>query len=342
MAKEIISDSNLLESLFGKKDSNFLNDTDRKYEALQSTLEEQRALKIDVIEKGCHCQEKVECEKCLDFNIEEIHHMMTIIKELNQAVIRLIVNMEIDTKYKSQEVMQTEIFIKDKIEEYVQIEKNVNKMISKGHKLANKVVKMKGEAYSSEVLDQVAGEDIVFDYVPQNESASVQLQVEQPAKRRRSGSALSSVKAIVERETQEVEHQVKGNDTLLISEKEEKVFLPYTIDELNQYLCSYPQEYKGYEDVIEKEFVLPLDGFVRNQSVSRFKETYHLVRNKEMRSMIEAMKVSSKLMFQYDVNPAVIAACKSKKELNQYMHCIEQNKLEDFSCFKIKFDLNLL
>ena len=69
---------------------------------------------------------------------------------------------------------------------------------------------------------------------------------------------------------------------------------------------------------------------------------YELIRNKEDKTMVEAMKLSTKYMFKYELNPAIIAACDSKKQFDKYMKCLEENKLEEFDLFDIKYELNLL
>ena len=55
------------------------------------------------------------------------------------------------------------------------------------------------------------------------------------------------------------------NTTLIISEKENKVYLPYKRTELKAYMSQYPTEYYSYKNVIEKEFILPLNYFITHQ-----------------------------------------------------------------------------
>ena len=53
----------------------------------------------------------------------------------------------------------------------------------------------------------------------------------------------------------------QDNKILLISEKEQQVFLPYTLKELEDYLDQFPDAYSSIDDVIKKEFVLTLQAF---------------------------------------------------------------------------------
>ncbi len=129
------------------------------------------------------------------------------------------------------------------------------------------------------------------------------------------------------------------NKVLIISEKENKVYLPYKKTELKAYLSQYPTSYYSYKNVIEKEFILPLNYFMNNPSMARFRETYSLYRDREATSVIEALKKALSLAFKSELNPAVIAACKTKKQLNNFILCLDENKLNDFSDFEIIYDV---
>lgn len=131
---------------------------------------------------------------------------------------------------------------------------------------------------------------------------------------------------------------VEDNDTLLISEKEGKVFLPYTVKDLNAYLVEYPDEYKSLSDVVNQEYIISMDEY-KNQSISRFKEMYSLMRDVEMKSIIESFKKAFEIMFDTRVNPAIIAACRSEEQIKNYVHCLERNDLSSFKDFKIVFDM---
>ena len=138
------------------------------------------------------------------------------------------------------------------------------------------------------------------------------------------------------------EKTFEDNDTLLISEKLKKVFLPFSKHEILLYLEQYPDSYKSYEDVINKEFVLSLDYYMKHPVVARFREAYSLVRDRESKSVLDAFKFAVDIMFHYSLNPIIIAACKTKEQLEDYMDCLEKNKLDEFKDFKIKFEVNPL
>ena len=83
---------------------------------------------------------------------------------------------------------------------------------------------------------------------------------------------------------------IQNNNTLIISEKDNKVFLPYTVSEIQSYMEKYPKEYKSLEYVINKEFILPLDYYTKHPSLARFREAYSLIRDREAKSVFDALK----------------------------------------------------
>lgn len=129
------------------------------------------------------------------------------------------------------------------------------------------------------------------------------------------------------------------NKTLIISEKENKVYLPYKKTELKAYMSQYPLSYYSYKNVIEKEFILPLNYFMNNPSLARFRETYSLYRDREASSPFEAIQKALSLTFKSELNPAIIAACKTKKQLNNYLLCLADNKISEFQDFEILYDI---
>lgn len=135
------------------------------------------------------------------------------------------------------------------------------------------------------------------------------------------------------------EENIQENHTLIVSEKLKKVFLPYTKHEISLYLEQYPNSYTSYQDVIEKEFVLSLDYYMKHPVVARFREAYSLIRDRESKSVIDAFKFALDNMFRYELNPVIIAACKTQEQLEHYLNCLEKNKLEDFKDFEIKFEV---
>ncbi len=130
-------------------------------------------------------------------------------------------------------------------------------------------------------------------------------------------------------------------DTLFISERENKVVFPYKISELQQIYDSNPSKYSSLLDVAKDYFAKPLDDY-KFAPFARFREAYKLVIERAHGNKIAAVKLAKELFSNYNLNPAVIAACKSLRELDVYLSCLEYDELEDFHFFKVAYDVNPL
>lgn len=129
-----------------------------------------------------------------------------------------------------------------------------------------------------------------------------------------------------------IENNLEDNNTLIISEEDGKVYLPYSKDEIKNEVL----QNKGTKisEVIEDKYILPLDKY-KNSMRARFREGYNLMYKKEGKSKKSAIMLGIELMFETNLHPAIISACKNLEELDIYLDCLEDNELEKFSCFKI-------
>lgn len=132
---------------------------------------------------------------------------------------------------------------------------------------------------------------------------------------------------------------IANNKILIISELEGKVYLPYTIDELEEYMRSYPADYKTIEDVVRREFIVDYKKFFEEPAKSRFLETYTLIRNREGKSFIVSVLYALKMMFYKNINAAIIASCKNEIELNNYLYFLKSKRTDLFEHFKIVYDM---
>ena len=129
-----------------------------------------------------------------------------------------------------------------------------------------------------------------------------------------------------------IENNLEDNKTLIISEEDGKVYLPYTKAEIKNEIL----EHKGTKisDLIEEKYICSLDKY-KNAIRARFREGYNLMYKKEGKSRRSAVLLGIELMFETNLHPAIISACKNLEELDIYLDCLEDNELEKFSCFKI-------
>lgn len=127
-------------------------------------------------------------------------------------------------------------------------------------------------------------------------------------------------------------------NTLIISETNKTVTLPYKISELKNLLRNNSEKYNSLSDIILDKYTIPISEY-KFSALSRFKEAYRLIINKEHGSKKQALNLAFELFSNYNLHPAIITACKNLNELDIYLSCLEFNELEDFRFFKIVYDV---
>lgn len=131
-------------------------------------------------------------------------------------------------------------------------------------------------------------------------------------------------------------NEITDNNTLVISEIQSKVFLPYTVNDL-QKILDENKNYSNMQEIIEDVYTLPISKY-KFANKSRFKETYDLMRKKEKASIFESLNIAFEQTFNTSLNPAIITACKNLDELDIYLDCLDTNETSKFPCFEIKFE----
>lgn len=131
---------------------------------------------------------------------------------------------------------------------------------------------------------------------------------------------------------------LKRENTLVISETKQTVFLPYTYHELEQVFSANKNKFSSYEEIIQTHYTIPLS-FFKNASISRFKEAFKLIKNKENLSTKDGVELGVELFFNYNLHPAIIAACRNIDELDIYLDYLDNNEMYKFDCFNIIFEV---
>ena len=180
------------------------------------------------------------------------------------------------------------------------------------------------EDYTSEIPEVIENTENIVEESPEVETIEEEPSVE----------SVQEVETISHEKLADAELHEK---TLLVSEKMNNVVLPYSTQDLEDYFSANPEKYSSIQDIIDKEYTLPLERF-KNQPMSRFKEAYNLARNKSGYSKIRALKIANEVMFNTNLDPTIITACKNVEELEIYLGCLEDNDLDSFKCFKIVYD----
>ena len=129
---------------------------------------------------------------------------------------------------------------------------------------------------------------------------------------------------------------VKDNRVLVISETQNKVFLPYYVEDIEKKLKN--SKYQSLQQVIDSEYIVPLSKY-KNAIISRFKEAFNLMRTKEHASISDSLSLALELTFNSLLNPAIISACRTLDELDIYLDCLNSGELDKFNIFEIKYEV---
>lgn len=123
------------------------------------------------------------------------------------------------------------------------------------------------------------------------------------------------------------------NNVLVISQVRNKVVLPYKTEELQEILNSGETECESLRELVEKKYTVPLSRY-KHACISRFKEAFALVREREKGSVWDALDLAFEMLFVRFLHPAIITACKNLDWLDVYLDCLDKNELDDFPFFR--------
>lgn len=148
------------------------------------------------------------------------------------------------------------------------------------------------------------------------------------------------------KEIEEDSHTITSNElesgfverTLVISDIQGKVILPYRLDKVEDILLTNSAKYKSLQDVIDKLYTRPIS-YYKAAAMARFKEAYILMRRREHASRLKALSLASELFMNYNLHPAIISACRNIDQLDVYLACLEDDTLNEFKFFDIKYEV---
>lgn len=127
-------------------------------------------------------------------------------------------------------------------------------------------------------------------------------------------------------------------NVLVISVTRGKVILPYRIEALQKILDDGGNRYGTLQEVIDDRYTVPLARY-RHGWISRFREAFALMREREKSSFSDALDLALEMMGNRYLHPAVITACRDGDELDIYLDCLDTNELEEFPFFEVKYEL---
>ena len=128
------------------------------------------------------------------------------------------------------------------------------------------------------------------------------------------------------------------NNTLIISELRKEVVLPYNLEGIKLYYQNNLNKYSSIEQVVKENYTYPISHF-KPFAVSRFREAYKLIKKRENGSRLNALSLAFEMFVNYNVHPAIIASCKNVDELDIYLSCLDDNQLDEFNKFKIRYEI---
>ena len=333
-----IYNNTFLNSLFTAEEFNFVKNLDSDSQEFDNILEKEVHYRDSIVKfisslketilNGTELQgaqqlsstlEKAQhCFELANQNIKETGITKKAQEDISQKIVELLIKIDSEGSNISESKFYTDI-------------SNVKNEISK---FSNQLNEYNSTiAFNDMKINNFLEDDIVKKYLPTSNTIE-----EEPP---RMDTAYTYIN--LKKDKYEVPQGMKEeNDTLLVSERERKVYLPYSKKEVIEYLEQYPDQYRSFVDVVRQEFIFPIDFYLKHPAIARFRETYSLIRDRESKSIVEAFKLAMDTMFKYELNPAVIAACKSEDQLEKYLDCLSKKKTDEFTDFKIQFDVTPL
>lgn len=332
------SNINFLDSLFTQKDFYFLNSSEEEIKLIQNQIDKEQEIREFIVETINSFENNLknlnkdnispfadlldELNKSfvlVNFNIKSLLSLKEDLKNINSSIINLLVAIESNPNNKQSHIEQANSLsqcISNYSNSCTSIKSQIsdNDLFIKGFLNSNKFKNIFNTPHSSNSTSSVYN---TFDV-----NISTDKKIEDVV------------------DSSDDTNNIYNSNVLRVSEKENKVYLPYKNSEIKSYLVQFPKDYSSAEDVIEKEFIFPLERYIKHPVLSRFRETYSLVRDREAKPVMEAIKHSMDLMFTYELNPTIIAACKTQEQLENYLNCLENNELDNFKDFEIKFEIS--
>ncbi len=279
----------------------------------------------------------------------EIDKLLNTINELNSGDV-LVLSLDIPDTYSVSENTSSNnnIEVKENIEviECIEIQEEFAEEIRRIDKLIDKElipeVKNIEELTVQKVLEETKEEISSSNTTAPSETTIIKEKRKLTFKKSKKTNNENLTKDAFIEKVENIKNAVSDNKTLIISERLGEIYLPYKKSELLSYIEKNPKAYKSLEDVVKQEFTLPFQFFRNQSSKLRFSETYKLLKNKNGLGFIKSVSYSFKIAAKRNLNPVIIASCKSKFELESYIYYLDSNNLNNFRFFDIIYEVNPL
>ncbi len=332
MNSEILHTSNFLNGLFTENDFKFLTNSENEIEDIKNRIIYQEVRRDTIVEYINNLNEIIANSE-LDFTQKELLSSGTRIFEESNNSINLLYNLKRTLNELIQSTVDLLISIettKKNKEFYSDIISSIEEKIKNFSDLKNTTLKE---------IDLINNNYISFIMLEKNKEYTKMID---PTTKVLKSYAIDEINKNKKSKKKIYDKKINIPDNKDLVITEDYVYLPYKCSEINNYLKKYPDSYSSAEDVIKKEFTFSRKYYTKHSVLARFRETYSLIRDREGKSIPEALKYAFELMFKYELNPAIIAACKKESDLDEYLECLDTNTLSEFKRFRIKFEINPL
>lgn len=284
---------------------------------------------------------------CENFNIENVEKNIEELNELQKKIFKIHRLLLLILKRYSQSIDETNFTKKYCLEinkMLSTISENIDISIETTSLLRKLLTKSKSivDSHKKETLDDLEIKEYVF--LEKKTSPVIIKNYEMLEKFTVDNYDLLKAEAKIDRDLGAInndENQIAPSfveNTLIISETKNKVFLPYTLEKIQSYIAKSSNKNLTIQEVIDTVYTVPLDNY-KNSVISRFTEAFRLVRLKEHGSIKDALDLAFELAFNYSLHPAVITACSSINELDIYLACMEYDELDNFRFFNVNFEV---
>jgi len=325
MAISIQDRTEFLNKLFIDKDLEFLNTYDSEIKNLEKKLELQKTKKKELSKKLESLKEHAIVSSDLESYKSSFIKINNALNYIDENI-KFLSNSQTDFICLNKEVAN--FLLRFEKENDINIlREDGNQIKLKINSLSKKFSEIQDSVFVNDIKTDNIIKQIKINHIKKEENKEVNVQEATQAEPKEDVNKLDDL---------------KDNNVLLISEKNKTIHLPYTKSEIIRYYEKYPKEYRSYKDIIRKQFILPLSCFNRAPAIARFREGYALERDGEAKSVFEALKFGVDLMFKSNLYPAIIPACKTEDTLNKYIQCLDNDCLNQFDDFEIKFEVTPL
>lgn len=338
MITSIIYNSNLLEGLFNNEDVEFLKSSNSKQDEIEYEIE-MYDLKKDEISK--YMQTLESGDKTYEgFDEASFNDSFKLVSSASTSVNSTIKNLNtLFNKFNDIEKDVLELAVKKGTIDKEEIDTTLSKINGKITDFKN--IKTRFEEENKEYTSNVDKFFVALEngnlYNPKKSEVIAKSESESEPEPKFEAKEKSTLQVY-----NLYDIDFKDNLELKVSEKDKKVYLPYTKQDLQDFMNDYPNEYPSAKTVIDHEFTEKISMYNNHPVLARFREGYYLSKYKEMDSTLNSLKFAKSIMFRRDLNPTIVAAVRSKAQLADYLECLNSNKLEEFKHFKIIFEVNPL